>query len=99
MGSIPFILSVKPKEGCKDEVGAILQRAAGEIRQNEPGCELLLVTWSPSGGAFKLLQVYRSEADLQAHREAKHTAALRSNVQHLIAEPPVLEPLEFVPRA
>jgi len=92
-----------PKAGAGEQVEAILRGMIAPTR-SEPGCLRydLLDAPGPDSRNYYLLEAYRDEAALLAHRETPHYKAYRAEIMDLLAEPiavAILRPLDMGPPA
>ena len=79
-----------PKEGCFNRVKALLENMVVNTR-TEPGCLIydLYEAKTPdgAGGVFCLVEQYKDDAALLAHREAQYYKDYRAIIMDLLAQP------------
>jgi quinol monooxygenase YgiN len=88
-------LKVNPGKGPAFEA-AFAKQAAG-VRANEAGNKLYqLVRSREDENSYVVMELYDSEADLDAHRTAEHMVANRPNMAGLVAPGTTLEIFDAV---
>lgn len=88
-------LKVNPGKGPAFEA-AFATQAAG-VRANEAGNKLYqLVRSREDENAYVVMELYDSEADLEAHRTAEHMVANRPNMAGLVAPGTTIEIFDAV---
>lgn len=89
---IGVIARVTVHPGKGPEFEAAFARQAAGVRANEPGNKLYqLVRSREADNKYVVMELYDSDADLEAHRSAEHMAANRPAMAPLIAERTVVE--------
>ena len=85
------MIAVTAKSGHEDQLGAALTDGATKVLAGEPGCLLYRVARSRTeAGVFKLMEVYASQAALDAHPNTPYFAEIRAALAaHLGAAPEV----------
>ncbi|PQM27686.1 antibiotic biosynthesis monooxygenase [Sphingopyxis lindanitolerans] len=88
---IAVIAKLTAKPGHEDELGAALTDGAAKVLAGEPGCLLYRVARSRSDtGVYTLMEIYASQAALDAHPNAPHFEEIRTALSaHLGAAPEV----------
>jgi quinol monooxygenase YgiN len=74
---ISLIVNVTAKDGQGAALEAAFRELAARVKANEPGCltyELIRDREAP--GAYTIVEFYRDDAALEAHRNSAHFKAL-----------------------
>src|SRR5262249_40282530 len=88
-------LKVQPGKGPEFEEAFAVQ--AKGVRANEPGNKLYqLVRSREDADVYVVMELYDSQADLEAHMKAEHMAATRPRIGPLVAERLGMEILDAV---
>jgi quinol monooxygenase YgiN len=94
---IGIVASLKIQEGKNAEFEAAFKEAMAAVRANEPGnlfYELVKSRTDPT--AYKVLEGYKDEAAIAAHRDSAHFKALGPKIGHLMGGRPEIELLDGV---
>jgi quinol monooxygenase YgiN len=95
--SIGVIAKVTVVEGKGAEFEAAFADQAAGVRANEPANKLYqLVRSRESPNLYIVMEIYDSDADLEAHRSAPHMVANRPRMAPLIAERTIVEVFDAV---
>jgi quinol monooxygenase YgiN len=88
---IAVIAKLTAKPGHEEQLGAALVEGAAKVLAGEPGCHLYSVAKSRTEeGVYKIMELYESQADLDAHGSTPHFAEIRAALgAHLGAAPEV----------
>lgn len=91
-------LAVTPDSGAAFERAFAVQAAA--VQANEPGNRLYELFKSTNlSDSYTLVEIYKDDAALQAHRASPHMAANRPLTAPFFAAPPVMHMFTVVPHA
>jgi quinol monooxygenase YgiN len=94
---IGLVVRLKIHAGKNAEFEAAFAEQAKGVRADEPGNRLYqLVRSREDPTAYVVMELYDSEADLEAHRNAPHMVANRPRMAPLIAERAVIEIFDAV---
>jgi quinol monooxygenase YgiN len=94
---IGIVATLKIQEGKNAEFEAALKEAMAAVRANEPGnlfYELVKSRTDPT--AYKVLEGYKDEAAIAAHRDSAHYKALGPKLGPCMAGRPEIELLDGV---
>jgi quinol monooxygenase YgiN len=65
----------------------LLKQFVVDSRQ-DPGVKYFtLITWSPTGNHFQLIEIFRNSRSFDAHVSAAHTVTFRNGIQQYIGAP------------
>ena len=94
---IGLIVRVTIVPGKEAEFEAAFADQAKGVRASEPGNKLYqLVRSREASNKYVVMELYDSEADLEAHRNAPHMVENRPRVAPLIAERSIIEIFDTV---
>jgi len=94
---IGVVATLKVQDGKAAEFEAIFRELTAKVRTNEPGNLLYQLTRSRSEeGAYKVLEIYRDQDSLAAHRETDHFRELGRKMGPFMAGRPEVELLDAV---
>jgi quinol monooxygenase YgiN len=94
---IGIVATLKIQEGKNAEFEAAFKEAMAAVRANEPGnlfYELVKSRTDPT--SYKVLEGYKDEAAIAAHRESAHYKALGPKLGPVMAGRPEIELLDGV---
>ena len=94
---IGIVATLKIQEGKNAEFEAAFKEAMAAVRANEPGnlfYELVKSRADPT--SYKVLEGYKDEAAIAAHRESDHFKALGLKLGGIMAGRPEIEILDGV---
>lgn len=95
--AIGVIAHVTVAVGREAEFEAAFADQARGVRENEPGNRLYqLVRSREASNRYVVMEIYDSDADLEAHRAAPHILANRPRIAPLIGAPTVVEVYDAV---
>jgi quinol monooxygenase YgiN len=90
--AIGVIARVKVAPGKGAEFEAAFHDQARSVRENEPANRLYqLVRSREDASIYVVMELYDSDAALEAHRSAEHMAANRPRIAPLLADRTVVE--------
>jgi quinol monooxygenase YgiN len=94
---IAIVATLKVAEGKNAEFEAIFTAHAQTVRSNEPGnLDYQLVKSRTDPQTYKVLEMYKDEAAVAAHRAADHQQALGPKLAGLMGGRPEIELLDGV---
>jgi quinol monooxygenase YgiN len=94
---IAVIATLRIKEGKADAFEAAFGRLAAQVRANESGNLAYQLARSRSdANTYKVLEIYRDEAALEAHRASEHFRAAGPALGAVLDGRPELELLDAV---
>lgn len=79
--------TLKPKEGKETEMEELLRGMCAPSRA-EAGCITYDLFRSTNNGTFHFYEVWRTQADLEAHREEPHFKNFRARLPDVADGPP-----------
>lgn len=92
---IAVIAKLTAKDGHADQLGKALTDGAVKVLAGEPECLLYRVARSQTEvGVFKLMEIYGSQAALDAHPDTPHFQEIRAVLAPLLAVAPEVEFLD-----
>ena len=95
--SIGIIAIIKVQEGKNAEFEVVFSELAQQVLENEPGCTFYALHRSQSDSQeYKVLEQYKSMADVAAHRDMPHFKQANAKLAALVAGPPSIEVLDGV---
>lgn len=87
MTGISVVAVFSPKEGQEAEVEKILRGMCSPTRA-EPGCDRYdLFRVNGTQSQFALLEDYKDQPALEAHRQTEHYKSYRGRIADLLSEP------------
>jgi quinol monooxygenase YgiN len=94
---IGIIATLRAQAGKEAELEAVFGELSAQVRANEPGNILYRLTRvRADAGAYKVLELYRSDEDLKAHASSAHFHAAGPKLAGCLAEAPSIEYLDVV---
>ena len=94
---IGIVATLKIQDGKADEFEAVFAELSAKVRANEPGNLMYQLTRSRTeAGTYKVLELYKDEAALNAHRTADHFRELGAKMGACLAGRPDVELLDAV---
>lgn len=94
---IAVIAKLTAKPGHEDALGQALVDGSQKVLAGEPGCKLYSVTRSRTEtGVYKLMELYESQADLDAHRDTPHFQGIRDALAEHLGGAPEVEFLDAI---
>ena len=95
--TIGLIVRLKVNPGKGPEFEAAFARQAAGVRANEKGNKLYqLVRSREDADSYVVMELYDSQADLDAHRTAQHMVDNRPNMAGLVAPGTTIEVFDAV---
>ncbi len=95
--TIGIVATLKIQDGKSAEFEAAFTEAMAKVRANEPGNLCYQLTKSRAdANTYKVLEVYKDEAAVAAHRESEHYKALGPKLGPCLAGRPEIEVLDGV---
>ncbi len=90
--AIGLIVKLTTNPGKGPEFEAAFAKQAAGVRAHEPGNKLYqLVRSREDPNSYVVMELYDSQADLDAHRTAEHMVANRPNMAGLVAPGTTIE--------
>jgi quinol monooxygenase YgiN len=94
---IAIIATLKIKDGTAKQFEQIFARLSEGVRANEAGnLAYQLCRTRSDPNTYKVLEIYRDEEALEAHRAAEHFRAAGADLAAVLAERPDIEYLDAV---
>lgn len=85
------------KDGAQDAFEETAAKLAAEVKANEPGCLLYLLTRSPEDAScYVFIERYADEAALKAHMKAPHMRTHGRALAECMQGPPEITVLQDV---
>jgi len=95
--TIGIIATLKIKPGKETEFEGVFRDLQGQVAAHEPGCLLYEVFKSRSQpSTYVVMEKYKSQADLDAHRGTPHMAAAGPKLGATLDGRPAIELLDKV---
>ncbi len=94
MPKLALFARLEAKPGKQDEVAQFLQKGLELARQESTTPLWFALRVGPT--TFAIFDAFADEAGRQAHLNGPIAQALMANAPHLLASPPVIEPLEVL---
>jgi quinol monooxygenase YgiN len=94
---IGIVATLKIQDGKADEFEAVFAELSAKVRANEPGSLLYQLTRSRAeAGTYKVLELYKDEAAINAHRGADYFRELGAKMGACLSGRPDVELLDAV---
>lgn len=94
---LAIVATIKVQPGKGPDFEAVFQRLAAAVRQNEPGNQLYQLTRSRAeADTYKVLEIYKDEEAIAAHRAADHFREIGREMGPFMAGRPDVEILDGV---
>ena len=93
MSKVYLVASLTPKLGMSSEMETVLRNMC-EPSRSEPGCVFYSLLKNSDG--FHFIECWRSENDLDLHRETAHYKNFKEKIADLLDGPPNVLNLEGV---
>lgn len=94
---IAVVATLRVKSGQSEAFEAAFTRLAGQVRANEPGNVAYQLCRSRSeADTYKVLEIYRDEAAIEAHRASDHFRAAGPELGAVLAGRPEIELLDAI---
>ena len=95
--TIGIVATLKVQDGKGAEFEAIFKDLAEQVRAKEAGCLMYQLTKSRADpNTYKVLELYKDEAAIAAHRDSAHYKALGPKLGGCMAGRPEIELLDGV---
>ena len=95
--TIGIVATLKVKPGKESEFEGVFRDLQGTVAKNEPGCLLYEVFKSRSQpSTYVVMEKYKSQADLDAHRTTPHMAAAGPKLGATLDGRPTIELMDKV---
>ena len=92
---IAMVATFRAVAGAEAQFEAGFSALMAEVRANEPTTHLYQLCRSRTEpGVYKMLEIYESQADLDAHMSSEWLKRAAPNIRPYLAEGPVMEPLD-----
>ena len=89
---LAIVATLKVNEGRNADFEAAFGEAMKGVRANEPGNTLYQVVKSRTDGqTYRVMELYKDDEALKAHRESEHFMALGPKLKGLLADRPLIE--------
>jgi quinol monooxygenase YgiN len=90
-----IVATIKVKPGMEKEFEAVARELVAKVNANEPGCTLYALHRAETPGTYVLMERYRDQAAVDAHRATDYFKALgRKMGEHMEGRAEVLRPQE-----
>tara|TARA_B100000686_G_scaffold74155_1_gene80112 strand:+ start:7465 stop:7761 length:297 start_codon:yes stop_codon:yes gene_type:complete len=93
MSKVYLVASLTPKNGMESEMETLLRGMCDPSRA-EAGCDFYSLFKNPDG--FHFIECWKSENDLDLHRETPHYKNFKEKIANLLDVPPNVLKLEDV---
>lgn len=94
---IGVLATLRVRDGMRTEFERIFQELAQQVRRDEPGNLLYqLYVSRAEPNTYRVLEIYSSDEDLEAHRASQHFRAAGEALMPLLAGAPAIEVLDGV---
>ena len=94
---LAIVATIKTQPGKGEEFEAVFKRLAAAVRQNEPGNQVYQLARSRNeADTYKVLEIYRDEEAIAAHRAADHFRDIGREMGAFMAGRPDVEILDGV---
>jgi quinol monooxygenase YgiN len=94
MNTVALVVKMVAKEGMQDEVASFLSGAV-DLANAEPGTKVWFALRTDDR-TFWIVDAFPGEAERKAHLDGPIAAALMSNADRLLAEPPSISPADVL---
>lgn len=95
--SLGVIAVIKVQEGKNNEFEAAFLELAEQVLANEEGCVFYSLNRSKTDSqTYKVLEQYKSAADLEAHGQTEYFKAANAKLGALVAAAPDIEVLDGI---
>lgn len=95
IGRVALVVTLKAKEGKAGELEAAFREFVGKVRQSGLAIHFQL-TRTSTPGTYKLIEIFKDEAALAAHRNTPHVKAFGATFGSLLEGPNQVEQLAAV---
>lgn len=92
--TIGIVATLKVKPGKESEFETVFRELQASVKKNEPGALQYEVFKSKHPSTYIVMEQYKSEADLAAHRTTPHMAAAGPKLGAVLDGRPAIELLE-----
>ncbi len=92
--TIGIVATLKVKPGKESEFEAVFLALQAHVKENEPGALQYELFKSKTPSTYIVMEQYRSEADLAAHRTTPHMAAAGPKLGAVLDGRPQIDILE-----
>jgi quinol monooxygenase YgiN len=96
MIAITAKMLVKP--GCEEKFEQAMLALVSAVNVNEPG-NLLYELCKDDNGQYLVMELYKDEEAVQAHRTADHIKNSGPSFKGLMSGPPIIKKMSVIPRA
>jgi quinol monooxygenase YgiN len=87
------IVKVRVKPGKEMEFAAVGRTMSGVVEANEPGTVVYKLFRTEDPLEFIMIEIYKTEADLEAHRKTPHVAAVLPRLGGVVDGAPQVQKL------
>ena len=92
--TIGIVATLKVKPGKETEFESVFRELQANVKKNEPGALQYEVFRSKQPSTYVVMEQYKSEADLAAHRTTPHMAAAGPQLGAVLDGRPQIDILE-----
>ena len=92
---LAVIAKLQVTEGKESAFEEVMSNLIDQVRANEPGNHLYSLC-KDADGKYLMLELYDSEADIEAHGQSEHFKAAGAGFRGLMSGPPDIQRLEVV---
>ena len=92
---LAVIAKLQVTEGKESAFEEVMSNLIDQVRTNEPGNHLYSLC-KDADGQYLMLELYDSEADIEAHGQSEHFKAAGAGFRGLMSGPPDIQRLEVV---
>jgi quinol monooxygenase YgiN len=94
---IAIVATLRIKEGASEQFEEVFGRLSENVRANEPGNLVYQLCRARSDETtYKVLEIYRDEDALEAHRSAEHFRAAGPDLAATLSDRPDIEYLDAI---
>lgn len=94
---IAILATLRVKDGAGPELEALFKDLSTNVRANEPGNSLYqLIKSRTDANTYKVMELYKDDAALQAHRDSAHFKDAGPTFATILAGRPEIEYLDTV---
>ena len=92
---LAVIAKLQVTEGKEPAFEEVMSNLIDQVRANEPGNHLYSLC-KDADGKYLMLELYDSEADIEAHGQSEHFKAAGAGFRGLMSGPPDIQRLEVI---
>lgn len=93
---IGLIATLKIQPGKEAEFEAAAREMVERVNADEPGCEYYRLYRGEEAGTYVMMERYKDEAALAAHRASDHYKAVGPRLREFVAAPVEVQVLKLV---